>query len=643
MDSPSQENSRLLSRQFSELSLRKKLSIIISSVSLLVVSLSMLTSFLIEFGFFRTRLLEEYQASARIIATNLETSVVFDEVYDARDMISAFRQREYVITAVVYTRDGSILAAYERNPSSDDTERLIPPFDVESGLEGNALYVNVPVMSDGIEIGRVALHAELGELSSFLVARAWIFAALLLLSVSLAIILATKLGRKVSQPILELAKTARRITTENDFSKRQPRLANDETGTLVDAFNEMMETIQSREAEILLAKENAEASSRAKDDFLSVISHELRTPLNPIIGYVEILERKLNKQEDKRQIALVKQYAEHLQKLIGNVIDYSRFERGAVSFSPEPVDYCRLCQNALILLSQSAAEKGIDLTFEHHFDPPELEQTRTLSIDRTKLQQVVLNIISNSIKFTEKGSVVLKTHLRRRGERHRLRIEVTDTGIGIDSTDREKVFQPFTQLNEGLSSEYGGMGLGLAITRKIVEAMGGSLDFESEKDYGSCFWFELPVELSAESDPDPELEPLTPIQQSKSDKRILLVDDQLVNLELGESMLNSCGHRVARARNGKEAVKLAEQEDFSLIIMDIKMPRMDGYETSRAIRSSDNPNKNTPIIAMTAHVTTRGSELSYESGMDDFLSKPFDTANLNHILKKWLGATSSRG
>lgn len=626
-----------LKSRYRRLSLRKKLVVIITAVAGIVTIVPMVVSLSIELKVFRDRIIEEYVNTARLVAFNLEPSVGFRDEYDANDILSVLSQREHIETAAVYLNDGSTLAKYRRHDVGAET---LPPAKNELTLiDDGYIVVAEPINLKGREQGRLVFRAELKELRSFALTRILLFLGLLAASLSAAIILAKRLGNHLSKPIIELADTAQRITVDHDFSTRHNRLTDDETGRLVDAFNEMMAAIESSSEQLVLARDTAEASSRAKDDFLSVISHELRTPLNPIIGYVEILLRKSKEAEDRKQLGLVRQYAEHLQKLIDQVIDYSRFERGAVSLNVEGVDYQRLCQNVVNLLQQQAQKNGIELTCEHGSDGRSGPFPSTIDTDRVKLQQVVLNLVANALKFTKRGSITIRTSIKPDDlGKNRLRIEVEDTGIGIDKANRDIVFKPFSQIDVSLTRQYSGMGLGLAITQKIVDAMEGEIDFTSEPSKGSVFWFEIPAHFSSEPEPDPSSESSVHPTTSKRSGTVLLVDDQLVNLELGESMLQSSGNEVVCARSGIEAVELARKQRFDLIILDIKMPKMNGYETASALRTLEKEldRERTPIIALTAHVTTKGNEHCFESGMDDFLPKPFNTERLNLIIRKWL-------
>lgn len=625
-----------LEQAYRSLSLRKKLALIITSVAGAVTLASIIVSFLIEVGFFKSRLMDEYQTTAVMFATNLNAALVFEDELDAAEALSSLAQKENITNAVLYYSDGRALAYY-RNKNID-TDAPFPRIDAPTGMDGRHITVNQPVIHEDEVIGNLVIEANLDELSGYLAARGWILLALLSAALLTATFLAYRLGSRVSLPITELANTAKRITEDHDVSTRQERLSDDETGQLVDAFNEMMTVIENRETALVEAKESAEASSRAKDDFLSVISHELRTPLNPIIGYVEILQRSITDEDNSKKLALVRQYSEHLQDIIDRVIDFSRFERGELVLNEEAVDYKKLCNNVVHLLENQAKEKGVQLTYAHKESEIFKDSTeQNIKIDRVKLQQVILNLIANAIKFTSNGSVHLSSELKLSPIHDAmLRIEVADTGIGIDEADAERIFLPFSQIDPSLTRQYSGMGLGLAITRRIVSAMRGTIDLQSEKGQGSTFWFEIPVTLTSETDPDPLDREFPTHSGSSKKRRVLLVDDQLVNLELGESMLASCGHEVITARSGKDAIEIAQKESFNLIILDIKMPKMNGYETAKELRKLENGRKRTPIIALTAHVTTKGSEECFEAGMDDFLSKPFNTERLNQIVRKWL-------
>ncbi len=744
-------------------SLRRKLIVLISGVSLLVVSLSMFISFAIEASFFRSRLIAEYQATGRMLASNLEAAITFKDEFDSSEIISMLSQREFVLVARVYQENGTLLAEYRRPDM--DTEIAPPLYGAENVFDGEKIVVNTPVLVGGRRIGEVVLMADTREMQTFLSARTGVLLALLTFSIALAIWLAARLGMELSRPIQELAKTAQRIASEHDFSTRHKRISEDETGRLVDAFNEMMAEIESRddvirsneerfrgyfemgivgagildtefrwkqanprllemlgsdwsslegtrlmnvmdgesgdlkvesfihdevsdkrpiscdcwlkriggepiyamismrwvpgtkhlgehilflahditdrklyENEILQAKEQAESSSKAKNDFLSVISHELRTPLNPIIGYVEMMIGEREDRDDVRRLKLIKHSAEHLLGLIDDVLDYSRIERGVVSLSGDWIDYREICKDVVGLLKEEAQSKGVELTYAHQVDGNAEKDRLIIQSDRVKLQQVMLNLVANAVKFTIEGSVAIRSFLKKEANGdYCLRIEVEDTGIGITANSEEEVFKPFKQIDASLTREHGGLGLGLAISRKIVDAMSGAIHYRSEKNVGSCFWFEVPVKVAKGEDMG-RVDPDPPRAVAQRSGRVLLVEDELVNQELGRALLVGFGQEVVCVNDGLEAVEAFGKSKFDLIIMDIKMPRMDGFEASKAIRNMESGERRTPIVAVTAHVTTRDADVYFESGMDDWVSKPFTLSKLTKLLERWLGS-----
>ena len=746
--------------RYSRLSLKGKLSVAISLVSLTIVLLSMLSVLAMELSFFRNRLTSEYGATARMIATNLEAALEFEDQRDSKEILDMLRQREHVVAAGVYLADGRLLSVYLR-----DRTGVVPRdlrFEAETSLEGSRLLVNQRVEREGAELGRVLLLVEMEELSQFLWQHAWSFLGLLGAAAVASVWLAARLAGALSRPIRELAATAQRIRQDHDFSTRQKRRADDETGRLVDAFNEMMSFIEQRdevirekeerfrgyfelgivgtaildanyvctqanrklldmldcdwswlegrslldlfetknlklvwknmiatgdywlsrgdgsalyvrmsmrrvpasdpskehiiflaqditdrklyEEEILKAKELAESSSKAKDDFLSVISHELRTPLNPILGYVEMLLAEpgiAGNPESAKRLQLISKSAEHLLGLINDVLDYSRIERGVVTLSADWVDYGESCRNVVNLLRQNVGSSSVELRYAPQEDARTLSEDLLIQIDRIKLQQVLFNLVANSSKFTRQGFVEIRTWLKKGPKQKRLlRIEVEDTGIGIDPSRKEFVFKPFAQLDDGLNRNYGGLGLGLAICQKVVLAMDGIIDFWSEPGSGTCFWLEIPVDVAPRSEiGHPPLE--SAALPRRGNERILLVEDDLVNRELARSLLASFGHEVICAKDGEEAVEAANRERFDLIIMDVRMPRMNGFQAAKKIRSLQNGNEHVPIVAVTADVNSKDEVHYLEAGMDDYLAKPFSIAKMNAVLDKWLGGSNA--
>jgi len=636
MRSEEDNSRRTLQQAYRQSSLKRKLVAIISSVAGVVTLTSMVASFLVDIHLFRARLLSEYISTSKMLTANLDVALVFEDRVDAANILDSLSNKAHIDRATLFDHSGAVFVT-KRFGTSASLEQLAPEGAI-TGYAGSHLIVHEPILYQGEPFGSLLLEVSLNEISSYLRYRSVILAALLSLAIGVAIFLALRLGASVSRPILDLARTAKRITEEKDISTRQHRLGDDETGQLVDAFNEMMDEIEIRERDLLKARDMAEASSRAKDDFLSAISHELRTPLNPIIGFVELLQKSAGGEDAAKKLALVRQYSGYLQELIDRLIDYSRFERGHVELTMDPVDYQALCKGVVSLLEKQASDKGIALSYEHRGVTGLAGETLcNISIDRVKLRQIVLNLVSNALKFTDDGSVRVVSCIKSSDKGSPLiRIEVIDTGVGISREDQGRIFMPFAQIDPSLTSTYTGMGLGLAIVRRLVKALDGELGIESEEGRGSVFWISLPVSFTDEEDVSFKLADSLPKHGASAAKRVLLVDDQLVNIELGSSMLEGAGHLVDTASSGADAVRQFRENAYDLVILDLKMPRMSGFETAREMRKIEDSSRRTPIVAMTAHITNKGSEQCFLAGMDDFMSKPFDTERLNQLSKKWL-------
>lgn len=450
-------------------------------------------------------------------------------------------------------------------------------------------------------------------------------------------LLARRLAGSLSQPIRDIGNAVKAIQ-DGDYKTPLPIVDDTELGALSQHINNLANGLEqaSREqhqamAQLIQTREEAEKANTAKSDFLAMMSHELRTPMNGVLGMLQLLETTAMTEEQVEYAALASESTEHLLKVINDILDFSRIERSELELEHIPFNLADLIGSCAQSFSHSAVQRGLNLTL---LIP---EDMRALQVqgDPTRIRQILVNLIGNALKFTEQGRVSIEPQWQSLD--HELlwfTCTVRDSGIGISTERLELMFNAFQQADSSISRRYGGTGLGLPIARTLAERMGGTLRAQSEEGRGSVFTLEIPLALYKQT--LPVLAPRTQTGTGEGEGRnVLLVEDNPVNQTVIEAMLRSLGFTVSVATDGAQAVRSAESLIFEAILMDCRLPIIDGYEATRQIRQLPGC-ADVPIIALTANALQGDREACLSAGMNDYLAKPFKRTDLQQILQRWV-------
>ncbi|MHC8345454.1 ATP-binding protein [Pseudomonas sp. RT6P73] len=450
-------------------------------------------------------------------------------------------------------------------------------------------------------------------------------------------LVARRLAGSLSQPIRDIGNAVKAIQ-EGDYKTPLPIVDDTELGALSQHINNLAQGLEqaSREqhqamAQLIQTREEAEKANNAKSDFLAMMSHELRTPMNGVLGMLQLLETTDMTEEQIEYAALASESTEHLLKVINDILDFSRIERSELELEHIPFNLADLISSCAQSFQHSAVQRGLDLALAI----PEDMRALQVQGDPTRIRQILVNLVGNALKFTEQGRVSIEPQWQSLD--HELlwfTCTVRDSGIGISAESLELMFNAFQQADSSISRRYGGTGLGLPIARTLAERMGGTLRAQSEEGLGSVFTLEIPLALYKQS--LPELKPRTHAGNGDGEGRnVLLVEDNPVNQTVIEAMLRSLGFTVSVATDGAQAVRSAESLIFEAILMDCRLPIIDGYEATRQIRQLPGC-ADLPIIALTANALQGDREACLSAGMNDYLAKPFKRTDLQQILQRWV-------
>ena len=631
-------------RFFQNISIKNK----IVGIILLTSSVTLIVGFTIiginDINSLKKNLLANAILNTQLVGDYSVASLTFDDNEGAEEILSKLESLPDFMSGAIYDRNGLLFASYKKTneifipPLYDDPDNLA---DSKYRFESGILTIEDPIIYQDFKYGIIITEVDSSILTDKIKEYVLIMIGVLAGMIILSFILARGFQKPISQPILELAKLTRKISKEGNYNVKIERKSNDEIGVLYEDFNNMLQQILNREAardeaekNLLEAKMKAEESDKLKSAFLANMSHEIRTPMNAILGFTELLtmpDSSISSEEKQNYIKLIHNSGNNLVQLIDDIIDISKIEASQLKIIPKPCDINQTLTDiyeSYIEIKKQKGKENIDLSI----NLAEPKQNVITLTDPLRLTQIISNLIDNALKFTDEGFINFGYETQKSDT---LLFYVKDSGIGMDEKKKELVFERFRKIEDNKTKLYRGAGLGLAICKSLIKLLGGEIWVESYLGSGSSFYFTIPYKKIKKKQKKKE-NSTNNTTYKWVNKTILIAEDEPNNYYYIEEVLKKTKAKLIIATNGKEAVRLFKKhQNIDLIIMDIKMPEMDGFEATKQIKAL---NKDIPIISQSAYAMPVEIEKGYLLGINDYITKPVNPKKLLSILNKYLNS-----